>query len=131
MSTMQSILSSSEAPPRLDSGQAHLYCVDLDEVQPLHGDLLLLRPRAAELALRADEDRAGLRVDEELRHRAVRQPFRIRVHDRDDVRGLAIDRNLARPCERRPAGFAGLAIRRAVRRVLGSLHPAAPSISTC
>jgi hypothetical protein len=61
---------------------------------------------AAELALRADQDRAGLRVDEELRHVAPREPVGVGLHDRDHVRRLAIQRHLARPGERRAARLA-------------------------
>src|SRR6266702_3767910 len=71
----------------------------LEEMGPLHHDRLLVGPGSAELALRTNQEAAGLSVDEQLRDQALRQPFRIGLDDRDDVRGLARDRQLARPSQ--------------------------------
>src|SRR5208282_6911917 len=80
----------------------------LDKVNALDRDLALIRPSPAILALRAGEDRAGLGVDEQLRRRALLEPFRIAVSDSDDIRGFALERNFARPRERRAPRFARL-----------------------
>src|SRR5262249_5471336 len=76
---------------------------------PADLDLGLVRPAPAELALRSDQDGAGLRVDEELGDiGGPREPVGVALHDLDDVRGLAFDRDLPRPGERRPATLARL-----------------------
>src|SRR2546428_13188914 len=69
----------------------------LDEVRAPDGDLLLVGPVAAELALSADEDGAGLRIDEELRHGAHAQPRRVARDDAGDVGGNAPAWGLPRP----------------------------------
>src|SRR5262245_15232475 len=95
---------SAEPPEEPGDGAADLRRrVLLDEVASSHGGLLLLRPRATEIALGAREDGPGVGVDEELGDGAPGEPSRVLVHDRDDVGGLAVDRNLARPGERRAA----------------------------
>src|SRR5262245_28988248 len=75
----------------------------LDEVAAAHGDLLLIGPGAAELALRTGQDHTWLGVDEQLGDGARGEPLRIALDDRDDVGRLAVDRDLARPRERGPA----------------------------
>ena len=57
----------------------------LQEVVAGHGHLGLVRPRAAELALRPDEDRAGVRVHEQLRNIGDREPVRVGLDDLGDV----------------------------------------------
>src|SRR2546426_7178379 len=44
-------------------------------------------------------------------HGAPREPIGVGTGDRDDVGGLAVQRDLPRPGERRPARLAGLAVR--------------------
>ena len=44
-------------------------------MQALHGDLGLVAPGAADFALAPDQDRAGLGVDEQLRHVRRREDF--------------------------------------------------------
>src|SRR5438874_9487130 len=57
-----------EVGDRLPDGVAGIF---LDEMQPGHGDLGLVRPRATDLPLLADQDGARLGVDEELRGRVL------------------------------------------------------------
>jgi hypothetical protein len=68
-------------------------------VAALDRDLGLVPPGTAELALRADQDRAGLGVDE--RPTAPGQPAGIGLNDRDHVRGLAAEREIWRGQGRR------------------------------
>src|SRR5216684_8319346 len=91
----------------------------LDKVQTLDRDLALIRPFAAEVALAPGQDRARLRIDEELAHGASAEPLRVFVYDRDDVGGLAVDWNLPRPRERRAARFACFDVGLAINRHLG------------
>src|SRR5215218_4599225 len=79
----------------------------LDVMRSADRDLLLVRPRLAELPLRSSEDRTRLGVHEQLRHVALRQPLRVVVHDAHDVLRLAVYRELPRPCERRAADSPG------------------------
>src|ERR1700730_12399502 len=88
----------------------------LDEMGAPHGDLLLVGPPPAELALRPGEDRPRVRADEQLRPLARGQPPRVAVRDGDDVGGLAPDRDLPRPRQGGTARLAGLEIRAAVDR---------------
>src|SRR5262249_60319860 len=69
----------------------------LDEVTTAYRDLGLVGPAPTELPLGTHEDRAGVGVDEELRDRALRQPLAVIPDDADDVRGLSVHRDLARP----------------------------------
>src|SRR5215208_4237935 len=69
----------------------------LDEMRSADRDLLLIRPRPAELPLRSSEDRT-----------------RLVVHDAHDVLRLAVYRELPRPCERRAAGLTRLEVWSAV-----------------
>ena len=75
---------------------------------------VLVRPGAADFALAADEDRAGIGVDEQLRHIGFGEPGRIVLDHLHDIGRLALDRDLARPGERRAAALAGLKERPAV-----------------
>src|SRR5918999_681666 len=106
-------------PPRRESGSADPgqpvgdHAADLapgvllDEVRPGGGHLGLVGPGSAELALRADEDRPGLDVEEQLRDaRRRRQPLGVVVADLDDVGRRAHQRQLARPPRRRQTGAA-------------------------
>src|SRR4051794_34709571 len=62
------------------------------------GHLGLIGPRATELALRANEDGAGVGVDEELRDTSGRgEVVRVFADDLDDLGWLAFDRDLAGP----------------------------------
>src|SRR5262245_240885 len=81
----------------------------LHEMAALHGDLRLVRPAAAELPLRTDQDGARLGVHEELRHRCRRQPLPVCLDDGHHVGRLAVDRYLPRPRERRTPALARLA----------------------
>src|SRR5262245_18927802 len=77
----------------------------LDKVATSHGDLLLVTPRAAELALSAYQDDARIRVDKELGQARVGQPAAVALNDLGHVGGLAVDGDLSRP---REGGSAGL-----------------------
>src|SRR3990170_3949736 len=90
----------------------------LDEVVPSDRDLLLVGPGAAELPLRADQDRPWLGVDEELGDSAGGEPLRGVIHDLRDISRLSVEGNLTRPRERRSPGFTGLQIGAAVDRHL-------------
>src|SRR5690606_32193195 len=90
----------------------------LDKMDAVDRHLVLVRPGAADLALAADQDRAGLGVDEQLRHRAGGEPRAVLRDDLDHVRRLAGDRNLARPGQGRPPRFARLGERPAIGVVL-------------
>src|SRR2546428_10244717 len=83
----------------------------LQEVAALDGDLLLIRPRATEVARSADEDRAGVAVDAQLGQGTAGEPPRVLVDERRHVGRLAVDRDLAWPRERRAPGLARLAER--------------------
>ena len=85
----------------------------------LDGDLGLVRPAAADLALAPSEDRAGLGVDEELGHVARGEPLGVGLDGAHDVGRLAVDRDLARPGERRATVFAGRREGLAIDRHLG------------
>src|SRR5262245_42592647 len=80
----------------------------LDEVAALHGDLRLVRPAAAELPLRTDENGARVGVHEELRHRRRGQPRTVCLDDCHHIRRLAVDGDLPRPRERRTPALARL-----------------------
>ena len=80
----------------------------------VHSDLALVGPASRELPLRTDEDRARVTVDEELRHVTLGQPVRVSLHDLDHVSGLAVDRNLSRPCEGWTPRLAGFQVRPAI-----------------
>ena len=77
-------------------------------------DLLLIRPRPAELPLRSGEDATRLGVHEQLRHVALGQLPRILVHNAHDLLRFAAYRELPRPRERRAAGLTGLEVWSAV-----------------
>ena len=74
--------------------------------RPLHRHLRLVRPAAAKLALAADEDRAGIGVDEQLGHVACGKPGGIVLDRLHHVVRFALDRDHARPGERRAAVLA-------------------------
>jgi hypothetical protein len=61
-------------------------------VGALDGDLLLVRPGAAEFALSTDQEAAGLGVDEQLGDLAGGKEAGIVLNDGDDIGGLAGDR---------------------------------------
>src|SRR5258708_13725114 len=77
----------------------------------LDGHLPLIRPRSAELALRADQNSAGVGVDEQLRKRTLREPLRIIFGDFSYIFRLAFNRNFARPREHRAARLARPSVR--------------------
>src|SRR5580704_17841555 len=79
----------------------------LDEMAAADRDLRLVMPAAAEFARRPGQDRTRLGVDKQLRHLVLRHPFGIGGDQGDDICRLAVDRDLARPGEGRPALFAG------------------------
>ena len=81
----------------------------LDEVDARHRDLGLVRPAAAEVARGADAGSApGSAFTKSFGSGLVAEPRAVVVDDRDHVGGLALDRDLARPGERRPAALARL-----------------------
>src|SRR5215469_9079748 len=80
----------------------------LDEMDPRDGDLGLRWPRADGVEIRAAaEERTGLGLYEQFGHITRRQPVRIGSHDRVNVRGFALDRDLPRPRQCRPSALAG------------------------
>src|SRR5581483_4400913 len=79
----------------------------LHEVAAAHGDLALVGPPPAVLALGAGEDGARLGVDEELSDRARLQPAAVGRHPLDDFPRLAVDGDLARPRQHRPPPLPG------------------------
>src|ERR1700722_20490527 len=68
----------------------------LDKVRAFDAHLALIWPLAAELALRANQNRARFRVDEELGQCALLEPIGIRADYLRHFGGLAVDWNLAR-----------------------------------
>ena len=60
------------------------------------------------------DERTGLAFDEQFGDIALRQPRAVFLDGGDDVGGLALDRDVARPRQRRPAILAGVAERFAV-----------------
>src|ERR1700738_4956220 len=85
----------------------------LDEMRSgdRHFGLVLETP--AKLPDSSDQDRTWLGIDEQLWNLVLRHPLRIVGYDLHHVRGLARDRDLARPGQRRPAVLSsrvGLAI---------------------
>src|SRR3546814_12323520 len=72
-------------------------------------DLLgLVFPAPAEFALRADQDGAGIGVDEKFRDAGRVHPVGIGLCDLDHLGGFAIKRDLAWPAQRGAAVFARL-----------------------
>src|SRR5580765_9037904 len=82
----------------------------LKKVGALDHDGLLVGPGAAELALRANQKAARIRIDEELRYRAGGEPPRVVLDNRYDVGRLAGDWQIPRPGQHRHARSAGVAI---------------------
>src|ERR1700704_3301506 len=69
----------------------------LDEVQSGDGGLGEVRPRADEVADAAPDDGAWFGVNEQFGHIAFGQPAAVVVDHRCDVRGLAVDGDVAWP----------------------------------
>src|SRR5437763_3154268 len=90
----------------------------LDEVEAAHCHLGLVGPAAAELAF-LRRDSAGLGVYEQLRNGTRAQPLAVRADDFHYVDRMLLDRQLARPGERRPTCLARPAERSAVSLHLG------------
>src|SRR5262249_29590356 len=89
----------------------------LEVMQARDGDFALIWQGSAEFAQTPADARAGIAVDEQLRQVAARgQPLSSLLDDRDHIRRLALNRQLARPYQRWDPSFA-IAIGRAV-----SLH---------
>src|SRR6516162_8512954 len=80
--------------------------VFLDEMAPLHRHFGLVRPGAANFPLPADQDRAWVCINKELRNMGLGKPGRIVFNHLHYIRGLALDRNHAWPCKRGPAVLA-------------------------
>src|SRR5262249_49031367 len=80
--------------------------VFLDKMAPLHRHFGLVRPGAANSPLPADQDRAWVCINKELRNIGLGKPGRIVFHHLHHIRGLALDRNHPWPCKRRPAVLA-------------------------
>src|SRR5215472_5396454 len=74
----------------------------LQEMAAANRYLVLVRPAPTEFALGADEDRAGIGIDEEFRDLRCGEPAGIVVDECRDRGRLAVDRDLARPGEGRP-----------------------------
>src|SRR6266851_4564231 len=97
--------------PVSDSQSDRIGRIFLEVVDAGDRDFLLPRPAAAEVHDRTfAENRPRLAFDEQLRYRARRQPLRIVADDRVHVGRLAVDGDLARPRQRRPAGFTWLQV---------------------
>ena len=75
----------------------------LQEVRAVHRHGLLVGPRAAKLALRADQEASGVGIDEQLGDRARRKPSRVGFNDANDVLGLTRNRQLTGPGQHRLA----------------------------
>src|SRR5215831_14271795 len=73
----------------------------LDEVPPLDRNLPLIPPGATEVARAAGHYGARIAEDEQLRHVALGEPLAVTIDDCRDVGGLAVDRDLTRPGQRR------------------------------
>ncbi len=74
-----------------------------DVMQARHRQHSLVGPGPAELPQLPGQDAARVGVEEQLGHRCGLQPLPIGLDDLDDVGGLAFDRQLPRPLQRRPA----------------------------
>src|SRR6516165_3730512 len=66
----------------------------------------------------ACDEQPGLGLDEQLGYTARRQPVRVGGRNRSHVGGLAVDRDLPGPRQRRPSPLAGLDKRASVFRHL-------------
>src|SRR5271156_5475861 len=76
----------------------------LDVMLGLDRDLGLIWPGTAEVPRSASKSMAQLRIDEELwQVLAVREPVAVTLDQREVIRGLAVEHDLARPYQRRPA----------------------------
>src|SRR5260370_15581550 len=75
-------------------------------MKPLDGPFGLIRPDAAKSSLATNQDRTGIRIDEELWKLGLGKPGAIVFDHLDHIGGFTLDRNHARPCQRRPAAFA-------------------------
>src|SRR5215472_7549416 len=80
--------------------------VFLDEMAPLHRHFGLVRPGAANFPLPADQDRAWVCINKELRNMGLGKPGCIVFNHLHHIRRLALDRNHAWPCKRGPAVLA-------------------------
>src|SRR5215470_10091894 len=78
----------------------------LEKVSASDRDLSLVRPGPAEFARAARHDRARLADDKKLWNGAMRQKCPGTLDDRRNIGGLAFDRDLSRPYERREPRFA-------------------------
>src|SRR5690348_6857954 len=87
----------------------------LDEMDPLDGDFLLMRPAPAEFPLSPCEHGTWISVDKQLGHLAGRKPLSVSLDDVRHVLGLSFDREFTRPCERRTACFSCLQVRSPIR----------------
>src|ERR1044072_302975 len=97
-----------ELAHRLADGVGRVF---LDEVEAGNGDLGLVGPRTAELALPADEDGTRFGVDEQLRRRiAARQPFAVGLDVAHHIGRLALDGDLAGPGEGWAPALSGLLV---------------------
>jgi hypothetical protein len=99
---------------RRDGRADFVGAVLLDEMDTGHADFRLVGPGTDEVQGAAADERTGLAFDEQFGDIALRQPRAILLDGGDDVGGLALNRDVARPRQRRPAIFAGVAERFAV-----------------
>jgi hypothetical protein len=104
------------APPNAASREKFIYefpyraadfagRVLLDEMDALNAHFVLVWPAAAEIAATSDKQRTGFGINEQFWKSTSRKPFSIVVDDLDNVGRRAIDRQLARPHQRRDARF--------------------------
>src|SRR5437660_12703516 len=72
-----------------------------EKMPALDRNLALVRPGTAEVSRPPRHDGAGVTEDEELGKFALRQPFSVLFDDRRHVGRLSLDRDFARPNQRR------------------------------
>src|SRR5260370_28513615 len=74
-------------------------------MKPLDGHFGLIRPDAAKLSLATNQDRTGIRIDEELWKLGLGKPGAIVFDHLDHIGGFTLHPNHSRPSQRRPAAF--------------------------
>jgi hypothetical protein len=89
----------------LKRGAYLLRRIFLDEVNTWHLHLSLIWPSSAKFQRAANQNRTRFGGDEQLGQTAFGQPFAIFRNDGDDISGLALDRQLARPYQQRKSRF--------------------------
>src|ERR1700687_1764167 len=85
-----------QAADEIRHGSADLgRAVFLNEMDAFHRDFRLVRPRAAEVALRAVVEGGGLGVDIQLGHLTLCEPAGVFAHHLRHLRRLAVEGDLA------------------------------------